>query len=220
MRHALAEPVIGGALLRIAQAVIGLADRFEARLAVAAPRILVGVIFHRELAITRLQRRVVGGALAFEQFVIIDVERHNPNAPSAPPRVWRAAERVSSYFLSSSTSREFGVDDIFVGFRSVAIGAGGRRSLLLLLIGSPGRASSRPAQVPPTFQSSRWRRRLRPRSWLRQPPPRSRPSGSRRPCHHARAAGFRSSGSGFRRCSSPRRPRGVPCLPRRTARHP
>src|SRR3546814_11682444 len=72
----LAETVIEGALLRIAQAVIGLADRLEARLAVAAPRILVGVIFHRQLAIARFERRIVGGAFAFEQFVIVDVERH------------------------------------------------------------------------------------------------------------------------------------------------
>ena len=56
----LAEPVIGGALLRILQAVIGFADRLEARFAVIAPRVLVGVIFHCELAIARLQRRIVG----------------------------------------------------------------------------------------------------------------------------------------------------------------
>src|SRR3546814_2311815 len=79
----LAETVIEGALLRIAQAVIGLADRLEARLAVAAPRILVGVIFHRPLAIARFERRIVGGAFAFEQFVIVDVERHD--APNLRP---------------------------------------------------------------------------------------------------------------------------------------
>ncbi len=78
----LAEPVVCRAFLRVLQAVIGFADRLETRLAVAAPRILVGMIFHRELAIARLQRRVVGSALDFEQFVIIDVERHNLSAPS------------------------------------------------------------------------------------------------------------------------------------------
>ena len=70
----LAETIIGGALLRVFQAVIGFADRLEARFAVVAPRILVGVIFHRELAVARLQRGIVGGALDFQQFVIIDVE--------------------------------------------------------------------------------------------------------------------------------------------------
>src|SRR3546814_15764228 len=72
----LAEAVVHRALLRILQAVIGFADRLETRFAVAASRILVGVIFHRELAIARLQRRIVGGALDFEQLVIIDVETH------------------------------------------------------------------------------------------------------------------------------------------------
>src|SRR3546814_2495599 len=55
----LAEAVVHRALLRILQAVIGFADRLEARFAVAASRILVRVIFHRELAIARLQRRIV-----------------------------------------------------------------------------------------------------------------------------------------------------------------
>src|SRR3546814_13306318 len=93
----LAETVIEGALLRIAQAVIGLADRLEARLAVAAPRILVGVIFHRQLAIARFERRIVGGAFAFEQSVIVDVERHDaPNLAShtsSPP-----ADRTVFFF--------------------------------------------------------------------------------------------------------------------------
>src|SRR3546814_10925289 len=71
----LAEAVVHRALLRILQAVIGFADRLEARFAVAASRILVRVIFHRELAIARLPRRIVGGARDFEQLVIIDVER-------------------------------------------------------------------------------------------------------------------------------------------------
>src|SRR3546814_19844295 len=72
----LAEAVVHRALLRILQAVIGFADRLEARFAVAASRILVRVIFHRELAIARLQRRIVGGAPDFEQLVIIAVAPH------------------------------------------------------------------------------------------------------------------------------------------------
>src|SRR3546814_18768426 len=35
------------------------------------------MILHRQLAIGRLQHLVVGGAVDFQQFVIIDVERHS-----------------------------------------------------------------------------------------------------------------------------------------------
>ena len=51
LESGLAEPVIGGALLRIFQAVIGLVDRLEPRLCLLITRIAVGVILHGELAI-------------------------------------------------------------------------------------------------------------------------------------------------------------------------
>src|SRR3546814_2500545 len=47
----LAEPVIGRALLRVFQAIIGFVDRLEPRLGFTAAGILVRVIAHRELAI-------------------------------------------------------------------------------------------------------------------------------------------------------------------------
>src|SRR3546814_20780618 len=82
--------------LRILQAVIVFADRLEARFAVAASRILVRVIFHRELAIARLQRRIVGGALDFEQLVIIDVETHGLLMPLKIGRASCREECVST----------------------------------------------------------------------------------------------------------------------------
>ncbi len=104
LERRLAEAVVGCALLRVFEAIIGFVDGLEPRFAVAAPRILVGVVFHRELAVAGFQRRVVSAALAFEQFVIIDVERHGLSAPSAPPRREARRGEFHAYFLSSSTS--------------------------------------------------------------------------------------------------------------------
>src|SRR3546814_19528462 len=65
--HALAEPVVGRALLWVLKHLIGFVDRLEAGLADLAPRIAVGMILHRQLAIGRLQHLVVGGAVDFQQ---------------------------------------------------------------------------------------------------------------------------------------------------------
>src|SRR3546814_2402580 len=82
------------------------------------------MILHRQLAIGRLQHLVVGGAVDFQQFVIIDVERHSSKpllqpvtpakagaavGPVAPvPRAMPACAGMTAegppYFLSSSTS--------------------------------------------------------------------------------------------------------------------
>src|SRR3990167_7808337 len=56
LERRMAETVIGRALLRILEAVIGLANGLEPRFAVAAARIFVRVIFHRQLAVGRLDR--------------------------------------------------------------------------------------------------------------------------------------------------------------------
>ena len=68
----MAETVIGGALLRVLQAIVGDADRLELRLALSAARIAVRVMLHGELAIGRLDGLVVRSALDPEQFVEID----------------------------------------------------------------------------------------------------------------------------------------------------
>jgi hypothetical protein len=64
--------VIGRALLRVLQAIIGLADRLEARFGILAARILVRVITHGKLAVRRLDRCIVRTALDFQQFVKIN----------------------------------------------------------------------------------------------------------------------------------------------------
>src|SRR5690242_11394820 len=88
LESGMAEPIVGGALLRILQAVIGFADRLELRLVILAPAILVRVIFHRELAIGGLDRPGIGVTRATEQFVIIDLGGHDwPPVPMpSPPR--------------------------------------------------------------------------------------------------------------------------------------
>ena len=81
-----AEAIIGRALLRVLEAVIGLADRLELGLAVLAPGVLVRMVFHRELAIRRFDRRRVRGPLALEQLVIVDLGHATPPRPSPSPR--------------------------------------------------------------------------------------------------------------------------------------
>src|SRR3546814_15622724 len=71
----LAEAVVHRALLRILQAVIGFADRLDARFPFAASRILVRLIFHRELAIARLSRLLLVWALDFHSLRIIDFQK-------------------------------------------------------------------------------------------------------------------------------------------------
>ena len=83
LERGVAEAVIGGALLRVLEAFIRLADRLEFGFVVLAPVILVRVIFHRELAVRRLQSRVVDGAFDLQQLVIIGFGTHlGPPPPS------------------------------------------------------------------------------------------------------------------------------------------
>ncbi len=65
--------IVGRALLRILEAIIGLGDRLELGLGLGIAGIAIGMVDHRQTAIGRFDRRAVRGALAFEQFVEIDV---------------------------------------------------------------------------------------------------------------------------------------------------
>jgi hypothetical protein len=69
----MAEAVVGGALLRVLQAVIGLADRLELRLGSGQPPFAVRMAFHRQPAIGGLDRLLVRAPLDLEQLVIIAV---------------------------------------------------------------------------------------------------------------------------------------------------
>ena len=90
----LAEAVVGGALLRILQDLIGLADRLEMRFLVGAAAMAVGMAFHRDLAIRRLDRRRVGAAIDAEQAVIISVRHDAPRNPSPQPKPGRRSHAV------------------------------------------------------------------------------------------------------------------------------
>ena len=82
------EAIISGALLRILQTFIGLAQRLELRLRIGAAAIAVRMAFHGELAIGRLDRRRIGRALDLEQLVIIGFN-HGSEIPLAPsPSSW------------------------------------------------------------------------------------------------------------------------------------
>ena len=82
----LAEAVVGGALLRVLEDVIGLADRLEMRFLVGAAIVAVGMAFHRQLAISGLDHPLVGGAGHAQQLVIITLGHANsPPGRSATP---------------------------------------------------------------------------------------------------------------------------------------
>src|SRR3569623_101897 len=83
LERGMPEPIVRGALLRILEAVIGSVDRLELGLVFLAAPVHVGVIIHRELAVRRLDRRIVRPALDLEQLVIIDFGTHRrPPPPS------------------------------------------------------------------------------------------------------------------------------------------
>jgi hypothetical protein len=82
LKRRMTEPIICRALLRVLQALIGFGNGLELGLAVGAAPGLVRMIFHRQLAIGALDRSGIGGALNFEQFVIIDFGAHL--APGVP----------------------------------------------------------------------------------------------------------------------------------------
>src|SRR3546814_6297124 len=77
-----AEAVVGGALLRILQAVIGLADRLEFGLSVPAAAIAIGMALHGQAAIGGLDRLLVRRPRNLEQFVIIGIKHDGPRRPS------------------------------------------------------------------------------------------------------------------------------------------
>ena len=56
----MAEAVIGGALLRVLESVVGLVDFLELVFGAGIARIAVRVELHGELAVGRFQRRLVG----------------------------------------------------------------------------------------------------------------------------------------------------------------
>src|ERR1051325_3510692 len=76
------EAVVGGALLRILEAFIGLAQSLELRLRLGAAAVSVGMALHRQLAIGRLDRRRIGGPLDLQQLVIIGLNHDGPDPPS------------------------------------------------------------------------------------------------------------------------------------------
>ena len=82
------ETIIGSALLRVFQNLIGFRHGLELGFAVGASPGLVRVIFHRHFAIGAFQHARVGGALDFEQFIIVDFGRHSDPRPAVPsPRL-------------------------------------------------------------------------------------------------------------------------------------
>ena len=81
----LAKAVIGGAFLRILEAVISLADRLETLFLVGAAAMPIGMAVHRQAAIAGLDRLVVGGPLDLEQLVIIVNHDFFPAASSRTP---------------------------------------------------------------------------------------------------------------------------------------
>src|SRR6516162_1597006 len=66
----MAEAVIGSALFRILEDLVGLVDFLEAMLAAGIAGIAVRMPLHRELAERRFELAVGGTALDFEDFVI------------------------------------------------------------------------------------------------------------------------------------------------------
>src|SRR3546814_20680486 len=73
-----AEAVVGGALLRILQAVIGLADRLEFGLSVPAAAIAIGMALHGQAALGGLDRLIVPRHRNREQFVTIGITTAGP----------------------------------------------------------------------------------------------------------------------------------------------
>ncbi|MDP1909645.1 MAG: hypothetical protein Q8K85_15210, partial [Hyphomicrobium sp.] len=69
LESGMAEAIVSGALLRVFQDVIGLADCLEMRFLVSAAAVPIGVAVHGLLAISGLDRRVIRAALHAEQFI-------------------------------------------------------------------------------------------------------------------------------------------------------
>jgi hypothetical protein len=69
----MAEPVIGRALLRVLQHLVGFVDLLELVFAGLVAGVLVGMELHGELAEGRLQRLLVGGFADPERFIEISL---------------------------------------------------------------------------------------------------------------------------------------------------
>ena len=72
LERGVAIAIVGRAFLRVLEAIVGDADRLEFRLALAASRIAVRVVLHRELAIGGFDRPPVRIARDAEDFVKVD----------------------------------------------------------------------------------------------------------------------------------------------------
>ena len=81
------EAVIGGALLRVLQRLVGLADFLELLLGAGVVRVAVRMVLHRQLAKRRLQFLLVGALLQAQRLVVVGFHA----APSSPAAAWCAA---------------------------------------------------------------------------------------------------------------------------------
>ncbi len=100
LERVVTEPVVGRALLRVFQAIVGNADRLEPRFRLGIAGIAVGMILHRQLAIGGFQLRTIGPAFHLEQFVKIDVGSSHYRPPvSISANKKRAAAPVGAAAL-------------------------------------------------------------------------------------------------------------------------
>ena len=77
----MAEAVVSGAFLRILEHFIGFADRLEGGFLVGAAAVAIGMTFHRDLAVRRLDHRRIGAAIDPEQGIIIGFS-HGTSVPN------------------------------------------------------------------------------------------------------------------------------------------
>ena len=134
----MAEAVIGGALLIVLQDVIGFVDFLEFDFGGVVAGIAVGMKFHRQLAIGRLELVDRRALLAAQDFVITALAHGRlSNYEIRPPDLKRGTSHASSRHPRSGSGlgralllvvvdfRELGVDDIVVGLGLArAVGGG------------------------------------------------------------------------------------------------
>ena len=153
----MAEAVVGGALLRVLQRVVGFVDLLELVLGVGIARIAVRVELHGELAVGALERRLVGALRHAQHFVEIALGHSLLPRLSDHARNRRRARRTATWRSSSLESES-------------AAGCPQRSDVIAVT------ASLRPTSCRPSLPRSRHRRRRRrpacrrPRPWLRPRP--------------------------------------------------
>ena len=76
-QNRVAEAIIGRALLRVLEAIVGGADRLELGLVFLAPGVTVRVMLHREPAVGGLDRRPIRVTAHAEQFVKVRFDRRH-----------------------------------------------------------------------------------------------------------------------------------------------